>query len=421
MRVTINTKGAEDMNKFLTSVLLCSIFVMPAFGGKDSLSEEVKDAWMKDTNNWGICGLNSPATGAMKKVGSGTGLLTKGDVYWIARELNANGGKFCPTQVGAGRNSAGDPYTKYYNAANSLGCIWLCKNGMGGDTCSKSVEEVMDVKPIVQTTEEVNADGSNIEDDVAMLVANSDQGCRRNKNDKPWNAKGEQEHDVVLAVTGYTDDGYGAYVQPLVVRAAARPVGSYWSDYGKGYAFAYVANNADKTLVCLKGYKHNASGNGCVKYTQEQADKEAAQAEAETAADNACSGWVISATDEFINTYDVKMIGNCNQYRCKDSSMGFKSSLDKTCVSCGADDQHGVNPDTGVCVSCSVKQTFSADEQYRDSGYCRDKVVFIPAAMQYGLNSTKDESLEKQCWHILYKKGVEEYKNCIFGQAGETK
>ena len=418
MHVTINTKGVVDMNKFLTSFLLVGLCISPVLAGVKKY-ESYKANWM--TGSWGACGLNSPAKGVLKNLGDGTALKKKGDVYWIAWDLNANGARFCPTQLGAGRNSADDPYTTYYNISGNDDCFWLCKDGKGGDKCNKSVSEVAGEEPIIQTISTTNTDNVNREDNIAMLIANSYQDCGNRKKHHPYAATGKQEHDVVLAITEYTDDGYGAYVQPLVVRAAARRVGEYWGDYNDAYAFGYLANNTDKTLVCINGYKYNQAKNGCVKYTQEQADKEAAQAAAKLAADNACSGWVIGTSDEFINTYDVKMIGNCNQYRCKDSSMGFKSSLDKTCVSCGADNQHGVNPDTGVCVSCSVKQTFSADEQYRDSGYCRDKVVFIPAAMQYGLNSTKDESLEKQCWHILYKKGVEEYKNCIFGQAGETK
>ena len=422
MHVTINTKGVVDMNKFLTSVLLCCFMIGPAVAGT-AVDSTVATAWissLKDGEAWGWCGQNSVATGVMNDVGGERKF--RGDIYWIAWELTANGGKFCPTQLGAGRNGGKDAYTTYYNVEGlNNSCIWLCKNGFGGDKCSEKVEPVADEQPIMQTTDKKNADSQNIEDKIAMLIANKGwhKICRDSAH--PYHAKNSQEHDVVLAVTEYTPDGYGAFVGPLVVRAASKPVGSYWGDYNRAYAFAYPANNTDTKLVCVNGYKHNAAGNGCVKYSQEQVDREAAQVEAKTAADNACSGWVISTTDEFINTYDIKMVGSCNQYRCKDSSKGFKSEMDKTCVPCGDNSQHGVNPDTGVCVECTTKQTFSADAQYKESGYCRDKLVVIPGALQYGINNTSNDLLGEQCWYKLFKDGFEVYKDCIFGKETDKK
>ena len=91
--------------------------------------------------------------------------------------------------------------------------------------------------------------------------------------------------------------------------------------------------------------------------------------------------------------------------------MGFKSDNERTCIACDSDSQHGINPETGVCVTCSQKHTFSTNA--KDTGYCREKTVLIPSAMQYGLTSTRDYELEKQCWYILYKDGFDKYKECI--------
>ncbi len=401
------------MNKTIFSFLCCFAMTGTAFAGT-AVSASIAKAWMANTGSWSACGLNSTQSGALKSVGAA---LYKGDVYWIAWELNENGGRFCPTQVGAGRDSGKSGWTAYYNISSNTDCIWLCKNGKGGNKCNSSVTEVSGESPIMKSTTSANADGVNRENSIAMLVANDYRKCRDSA--KPWHAKNTQEHDVVLAVTGYTDDGYGAYVQPLVVRAATKPVWNYWSDYGKGYPLAYLANSADKTLVCMNGYKHNSTGKGCVKYTAAQVAKEEAIKKTKAAQEKACSGWTISSTDEFINTFKVVEVGGCNQYRCKNSSMGFKGDTDRTCTACNADDRHGVNPETGVCTECTEKQTFSSTA--KDTGYCRDKTMLTPSHLQYGVKNTQSLKLEQQCWYILHKEGFDKYKECIVAETHDEK
>lgn len=395
------------MYKVLTSVLLCLCAVNSAFGA--TVSDSVKKAWM--TGSYGTCGSNAALAGAMN---TNTGTENKGNVYWVAWELNANGGKFCPTQMGAKRSGGGKPWTVFYNISKDSDCIWLCKNGKGGDKCNSNVTEISGVEQILQKTDGKNSDNVNVEDSIAKLINDFYKDCS-SKSYKPYHSTKDQEHSVVLAVTGYTSDGYGAYVQPLTLRAAARRTGSYWHDYNKAFAFAYLANSGDKTLVCMNGYKHNANGNGCVKYTAAQVAKEEAVAKAKEEAAKACDGWVISTTDEFLATYKVIESGGCNQYRCKNASKGFKDDTDKTCVACSDDDQHGVNPETGVCVTCTAKQTFSKDA--KETGYCREKTMLTPAHLQYGVKNTQSLKLEQQCWYILHKEGFDKYKECIVAQS----
>lgn len=87
--------------------------------------------------------------------------------------------------------------------------------------------------------------GANIENSVAMLRANHNNAC---------GVHGLQEHDIILAVTGWLESGNGAWVSPLEVHARR----DCWRRMLSFPVLTYLKSPTHKSImVCKDGYKYN--------------------------------------------------------------------------------------------------------------------------------------------------------------------
>ena len=205
--------------------------------------------------------------------------LGYGAVYYVAREMNDNGYKFCKTVIAADRDGGctKKPYTTYYDVAGNTGCFWLCANGHWGDGCSQSSFVTGDTGTKVHDDRTGIADGkikqlasiknirlsaTNIEDEIPMLKSNVSGDC--SKLDRVnLNSNKSQEHDTVLVIKSVVVDGSNVTytIQPLAVRAGGY-TGCLWG--GDDAAWPMVAwTGKEKNTYCPTGGYIHRDGGGC--------------------------------------------------------------------------------------------------------------------------------------------------------------
>lgn len=307
-----------------------------------------------------------------------------GILMLVAREVNENGARFCPTTIYAEKKKKGNAWTLYAESAQGAQtCYWLCKPGFGGEGCQDSAPTGCD-STLIRRDDFNNltmAREPQFEDAIPMFHWNEYQGCGANKG---------QEHDMILAVSDWLASGHGVWATPYVIRARREG----WKSK-RGGIEAWPAGEA--TLLCKNGYTANAAGNDCV------AIDEAACALTQT-----CSNWPSNGFDEATMMLEFNDNMGCYTYKCREKGYAFPSSADRTCQPCTENLRGGASPDGGVCIQCDIGYIFDADSP--STNYCVAAAGYDKTTMQYGTGQSKETPLNNQCWMIAE---AEAYSDCV--------
>jgi len=311
-----------------------------------------------------------------------------GVLMMVAREVNENGAKFCITTVYAEHERKGKAWTLYGEPAEGAQpCYWLCKAGFHGEKCQDTTPTGCDSTPFLRENfDKFNmAREPKVESAIAMFHWNEYKGC---------GAHSSQEHDMLLVISDWLENGHGAWATPYVVRARREG----WKSK-RGGIDAWPAG--EPTLLCKNGYTATASGKDC----QAVDEKTCAMTQL-------CSNWPDNKFDETTMDLFWNAEKQCYQYRCKEYGYAFPSADNKTCQSCFSNYRGGVSPVDGTCVECPLGQVF--DESA--TGYCRETKSYLQSDLQYGLNKNQNTAgINKvACW---MKTDIEEYKACVTGVA----
>ncbi len=73
-----------------------------------------------------------------------------GTMMFVAREINANGAKFCATTIHGESAKKNRGWTRYGEPAQGEKCFWMCRDGYSGNSCTEQNDgSVCDSKSIV--------------------------------------------------------------------------------------------------------------------------------------------------------------------------------------------------------------------------------------------------------------------------------
>ena len=322
-----------------------------------------------------------------------------GVLMMVAIGASDGGAYFCPVSV-IGKNKDKDhSWTRYFSAGSESDCVWLCKPGYTGENCGQKNTDAVktcDSTRLFQSNYDsvhaVGDKGKDVENEVLMKVANKYLDCYKNNPGKPSDKsfKKGQEHDAVLAISGWLDSGHGAWVRSYMIRAER----TGW-DNMSSWVDVYAASDS-AVLACKDGYKINYAGNDCVPIDNSVCGDV-----------NWCSGWNESnlKSDKHVQ----KKMGACVQWRCKETGYALSKSGASQCVECGTSQRDGVNPIDGTCVNCPEGMFFSATA--KDSGYCSKAYALYKSDLMYGSGGSGAD-IKDQCWTKI---DIDEYKECILG------
>lgn len=313
----------------------------------------------------------------------------------VARKVIANGGYFCVTQVqAANKNKNTDAWTTYYEpSGGTTSCVWLCKSGYYGSGCTQTTPSSCDSTTLLRS----NFDGyklatsgsTNIENDIPRFFDGTYRSCGLRK---------EQEHDMILAISGWTTSGHGAFAQPMLVRAERT---SGMKDVQS--TITLKTGTSTPVLLCKNGYKSNAAGTDCEVVNNNLCTM-----------NSLCSGWTKTSFNNTLHT--LKEINGCYQYRCVQSGFAFASDTDKTCTACSGDARVGIPDDTGVCVKCPKGEIFDNDNS--TNKYCSKAKVLSTQDLIYGSGKNQQTTTwGDQCWLIIEPS---EYRDCVLNTPATT-
>ena len=318
-----------------------------------------------------------------------------GIVLFMARDIVANGGYFCPYQLQCSNTSnTKRTWTQYYEPKNFLNsqCVWLCKNGYYGNKCEETTSSG-------STTFNNDCDNSNFSKETGMFselgmnttissvskeeeITGFDTGNESTGNDSGY----YKEYDVVLAAVKFLDHGIVAL--PVKIHCGVMN----WPDNDSFVDFIRSETNDKGTILCAQGYKPDDSNLNCVPINSSACGIDSFPF---------CNGFDKSKFNESIHYKDIK--GDCVKYFCEEPGTAFKSTTDTTCVECS---NGGPDPNNGTCISCNIGQYFDEDD-----GICKTAVAYSKSDMQYGKGETKNTvPLDEQCWLIATP---EEYAECV--------
>lgn len=310
----------------------------------------------------------------------------------IATDVNPNGAYFCPVQVFTSNWVSGTQSNlKYVQLSDN--CRWLCKEGYSGVGCQDTVTTLCDWNEFKKANYkdlEIFHTKGNIAESIAQFLkkANRHKVCVAG-----WR---QQEHNIVLAVTGWPESGYGAFVQPMVIRAR------FQKDKGRNaWPAVYPMADSERLLVCVSGYAPDAAKKKCVQINSELCR----QAKA------GCPVLANQGYDGTIHTEYMPAGKNCPDFRCKNNNQAFASLTDKTCVSCPSSMLVGVSPIDGTCVSCEQGTVFNGRAISRTQ-LCKPAIRLTKTDMQYGFGYTKNSrpDVADQCWGLGQ---IDEYRDCV--------
>lgn len=397
-RTIIDEMGNMIMNirKIFLSLFVAQLFPCIALAGGGVQINHLKASWKNPIMSYCMgSNLGNATIGRDKDICKGNyaidanspGQCVLGDdmgiLLLVAREVNENGARFCPTTIYAEHKKKGNAWTLYSEPAQGVqGCYWLCKPGFGGEGCQGTVSGC-DSVPIRR--DDFNnltmARDPQFEDAIPMFHWNENNGCGVHKS---------QEHDMILAVSDWLASGHGVWAAPYVIRARREG----WKSK-RGGIDAWPA--AEATLLCKNGYTANAAGNDC-----EPIDETTCNLT------QTCSDWPSGGFDEATMMLEFNDIRGCFQYRCREKGYAFPSTSDRTCQQCTENLRGGASPENGVCIQCDIGEIF--DETASNVNYCIQADGYDKPAMQYGTNQSKQTPLNRQCWMIAE---AEAYAECV--------
>lgn len=321
----------------------------------------------------------------------------------IATDVNEKGAYFCPIQVTTSNWDSGTQSSlKYVRLSDD--CRWLCKEDYSGVGCQDAVGssttfcDVSDFKKANYDGLTISLSGGNIAESIAQFL-------KKTNRHKVCVARfRQQEHNIVLAVTGWAPGGYGAFVQPMVIRAR------FHRDGGKldAWPAVYPMGDSDDLLVCVSGYAPNLAKTDCVQINSELCNQ----------ATSGCPDLANQGYDGTIHTEYMPAGKKCPDFRCKDNNQAFASLTDKTCVSCPSSMRVGVSPIDGTCVSCEQGTVFNGRAINRNQ-LCKPAIRLTKTDMQYGFGYTKNSrpDVADQCWGLGQ---IDEYRACVLANVPST-
>ncbi len=391
-------------------------------------------------------------------------------LYYVAREINQNGAKFCKTIVTGKRGGCNaNTHTTYFEPTGDADCFWLCKHGYFGDGCSARVAYGTSPKlttqqfgakktksGVVAMAANKKKDNTNIEDNIPMFqygkyikCFNANTETERYIDLKNWAHKNKQEHDIVLAlktvietsttITGTTVPALKMQVQPLVVRAGSTVM---CAEKGNDRAMAMVEFAGVATNVCPSDYdNYCASTNSagictnllCVDPTaKSKVEQEKKQQQTENRLKNMCAGYTRDSYKPgvhelyYVNRTSLEEIDPqpdenatvnwgdvCVKYKCT-ASKAFKAdwqtSGDMGCYECTGEVMRFGVDNQGVCQQCVKGEIFDSNTKK-----CETAKVFSKNDMRFGVGNAPSADLEKQCW---IKDNPDCYKCCMMGESG---
>ena len=328
----------------------------------------------------------------------------------VAHTIVENGAYFCPTTIHADKAKKRRPYTLYNPAepGGNSGCIWLCKPGYTGDSCTE--------RALTCDTTEIRrsdyddytfgpaSESASIENSIGMFYGKVDVKCgERNIAD---------EHDMILAISKWLDSGRGVLAQPFVVRANR-------VEYKDTWAFPEVYSVGSPTLLCKSGFVSNDAGTDCIAAPGSACEDSENVETPEDAGQSMCDGWSIDEFDPA--TMEMAYSGSCTTVGESVGGYTFKCTQDGyalnrinsqlTCSECPVSVRVGINPD-GECVTCDVGEYFDVDSP--NTGYCSETYVFTRQDLQYGTADPNTGNVEAECWT---KSTPSEYTECVIRAA----
>lgn len=343
--------------------------------------------------NWNGAGKNQPNRGTFND--------EMATLLLLARDVNANGARFCVTQAQGANKNKGDAWTNYYNPAGNIAkCFWLCKPGHSGEGCGGGESTLCDSTTIKKSDfagYKITTSGPSVEGEVAMFHWDEYKGCGLNKS---------QEHDMVLGISGWTASGHGAFARPMVVRSQR----DGWSDMVSTATIWMVGSD---TLLCKDGYQPNTSNTDCVAVNGTACMVNTPTTITTNPVNTFCAGWDKASFSE--TNHVLKLNGTCFEYRCQTAGMAFTSASNRTCVECAGDARVGVPDSTGVCVKCPSGKIF--DNNGKTTGFCKNSIQFTTQDLAFGPNKNKNTNLMDQCWTKIEPTA---YKNCVLNNKVST-
>ena len=296
---------------------------------------------------------------------SSCGSPSQGHRIFVARTegSSADGLRFCATNVWAYRNGYGDDPWTLYNALINVDkpgpqCFTLYEKGEKQKGCDPS--------PLILDNYK-NADWSVTEVETKILRKTGYHskvfdcsGCSSSKN--PWySVKGsghygkcgavyDHEHDIIIGIKKFTEDGHGAVVQPMVVRA-------YCSAGERRNDCEIVIKPVGKTqTLCMAGFKLE--------------DGKCVPVATECKIMVNCEGWT---DNDFEGTQYTKVVHkrdesvSCYQYRCAEENYGFlgdplQYDANRECVECvSTDTVRKAVDENGICVELKNDEIISEE------------------------------------------------------------
>lgn len=323
----------------------------------------------------------------------------------IATDVNKNGAYFCPIQVFTNNWKSGTQSNlKYVQLGDD--CRWLCKEGYSGVGCQDGVGGSTTFCDWKEFTKD-NYKGLSIADTKGNIAESIAQFLKKANRYKLCQAGWrEQEHNIVLAVTDWPEGGYGAFVQPMAIRARFQKRDE--EPKRRAWPAVYPVSNKEPLLVCVSGYAPDLAKKKCVQINSELCRQ----------AKEGCSDLADQGYDGTIHTEYMPAGKKCPDFRCKDNNQAFASLTDKTCVSCPSSMRVGVSPFDGTCVSCELGTVFNG--RATDSEHlCKPAIRLTKTDMQYGFGYTKNSrpDVADQCWGLGQ---IDEYRDCVLANVPST-
>lgn len=316
------------------------------------------------------------------------------NTMWVATKVTKGGAQFCAVRIDARNYNKHDhPWTTYHRFDSSDdSCFWLCHDGYGGADCSDN-----DGDFVCNTTEfdedikykfkDKSAIATNVENSIAMFEYNKYRHC---SNDK---SRVKEEHDRILAITRWSEDGHGAFVRQMVVRAASK----HWENM-KTWPNIYPATNSKDILVCRTGYKPDLNYTKCIEVNATRCAEQ-----------NICSDFE-SGYNETMHKLQLDEGKGCYKYTCAEEGKAFASAIDRTCIDC-PENLHGGPGNDGTCLKCPDNQIYVGKE-------CAAAKRLTKTDLMYGIGKTRnsEKDVKQWCWT---RSSIDEYGACINGVSVE--
>ncbi len=310
------------------------------------------------------------------------------NTMWVATKVTKGGAQFCAVRIDARNNNKHNkPWTTYHRFDSSdESCFWLCHDTYGGPDCSDNdgdfvcnTQEFND--EIRNKFKDKSAIATNVEDSIAMFNFDSYHACS--------NLHTKEEHDIILAITRWSDDGHGAFVRQMVVRAASR----HWEDM-KTWPNIYPATNSKDILVCRTGYKPDLNYTKCIEVSATRCAEQKICSEFE------------SGYNETIHKLRFDDEKGCYKYTCTEEGKAFASAVDRTCVDC-PESLHGGPGGDGTCLKCTDNQIYVGKK-------CAQAKRLTKTDLMYGIGKTRnsEKDVNQWCWT---RSSMDEYGACING------